>query len=66
VQDDGFERQKMGGQPIVNVYLNSHLKHFRFYFMAKHVAGGSNAFYAPYYGMNPLTICFGLSWNFIN
>ena len=54
------------GQPIVNVYLNSHLKHFRFYFMAQHVTGGTNAFYAPYYGMNPLTICFGLSWNFIN
>ena len=66
VQDANFERQKMGGQPIVNVYLNSHLKHFRFYFMAQHVSGGTNAFYAPYYGMNPLTICFGLSWNFIN
>jgi len=66
VQDANLERQKMGGQPIVNVYLNSHLKHFRFYFMAQHVTGGTNAFYAPYYGMNPLTICFGLSWNFIN
>jgi hypothetical protein len=66
IQDTNLERQKMGGQPIVNVYLNSHLKHFRFYFMAQHVSGGTNAFYAPYYGMNPLTICFGLSWNFIN
>jgi hypothetical protein len=66
VQDVNLERQKMGGQPIVNVYLNSHLKHFRFYFMAKNVSGGKNAFYAPYYGMNPLTICFGLSWNFFN
>jgi len=66
VQDASMERQKMGGQPMVNVYLNSHLKHFRFYFMAQHVTGGTNAFYAPYYGMNPLTICFGLSWNFIN
>lgn len=66
VQDASLERQKMGGQPIVNVYLNSHLKHFRFYFMAQHVTGGTNAFYAPYYGMNPLTICIGLSWNFIN
>lgn len=66
VQDTNFERQKMGGQPIVNVYLNSHLKHFRFYFMAQHITGGSNAFYAPYYGMNPLTMCLGLSWNFFN
>ncbi|MCR5534731.1 MAG: putative porin [Bacteroidaceae bacterium] len=66
VQDASLERQKMGGQPIVNVYLNSHLKHFRFYFMAQHVTGGTNTFYAPYYGMNPLTICIGLSWNFIN
>lgn len=66
VQDANLERQKMGGQPIVNVYLNAHLKHFRFYFMTQHVTGGTNAFYAPYYGMNPLTICFGLSWNFIN
>ena len=66
IQDANLERQKMGGQPIVNVYLNSHLKHFRFYFMAKFISGGTNAFYAPYYGMNPLNICFGLSWNFIN
>ena len=66
VQDANLERQKMGGQPIVNVYLNSHLKHFRFYFMAKYISSGTNAFYAPYYGMNPLNICFGLSWNFIN
>ena len=66
VQDANLERQKMGGQPIVNVYLNSHLKHFRFYFMAKYISSGTNAVYAPYYGMNPLNICFGLSWNFIN
>ena len=66
VQDANLERQKVGGKPIVDVYLNSHLKHFRFYFMARHVAGGANSFYAPYYGTNPLNICFGLSWNFIN
>lgn len=66
VQDDSYERKEIGGKPIVNVYLNSHLKHFRFYFMAKHVAGGASTFLAPYYGTNPLTICFGLSWNFIN
>jgi len=66
VQDASLERQKMGGQPIINVYLNSHLKHFRFYFMAQRVSGGTNTFYAPYYGMNPLTMCFGISWNFIN
>ncbi|MBO7068829.1 MAG: putative porin [Bacteroidaceae bacterium] len=66
VQDANLERQKMGSQPIINVYLNTHLKHFRFYFMAQRVTGGKNAFYAPYYGMNPLTMCIGLSWNFIN
>lgn len=66
VQDASLERQKMGAQPIINAYINTHLKHFRFYFMAQHVSGGKNAFYVPYYGMNPLTICLGLSWNFIN
>lgn len=66
IQDANFERQKMGNHPIINPYLNAHLKHFRFYFMAKNVYSGPNAFYAPYYGMNPLTICFGLSWNFFN
>ena len=66
VQDTGFEREKMGGIPIIHAYVNTHLKHCRIYFVVQRVSGGSNAFYAPHYGMNPLTINFGLSWNFFN
>lgn len=67
VQDPDCPRVKMGGYPIVNVYANFHLKHARFYVNVAHVnAGSGNMFLAPHYPINPLTVNFGLSWNFFN
>ncbi|MCM1109426.1 MAG: putative porin [Clostridium sp.] len=64
---DVQDRVKIGNYPICNVYLNFHLKHCRFYAAVNHVnAGTGNAFWAPHYPINPLTIHFGLSWNFFN
>lgn len=58
---------KIGNYPICNVYANMHLKHCRFYVSVNHVnAATGNAFLAPHYPINPLTIHFGLSWNFFN
>lgn len=67
VQDTNFERVNIGGYPIVGVYANMHLKHCRLYVSARHVnAGSGHSFLVPHYPINPLTIHFGLSWNFFN
>lgn len=67
VQDTNFERVNTGGYPIVGVYANMHLKHCRLYVSARHVnAGSGHSFLVPHYPINPLTIHFGLSWNFFN
>lgn len=66
VQDESLMRRKMGAEPVIHGYVNAHLKHCRLYFVVQRVTSGTNAFYVPYYGMNPLTINFGLSWNFFN
>lgn len=58
----------IGNYPICNAYINLHLKHFRFYVMGSHLNASmnGNAFWAPHYPINPMTIRFGLSWNFFN
>ena len=67
VQDANFERVKIGGYPIVGAYANMHLKHCRLYVSVRHVnAGSGHSFLVPHYPINPLTIHFGLSWNFFN
>lgn len=67
VQDTNFERVNIGGYPIVGVYANMHLKHCRLYVSARHVnAGSGHSFLVPHYPINPMTIHFGLSWNFFN
>ena len=67
VQDASHTRIKNGNYPIVNVYANLHLKHCRIYVNVAHVnAGAGNMFLAPHMPMNPMTINFGLSWNFFN
>lgn len=67
VQDTAHPRVKLGNYPIVNVYANLHLKHCRLYVCARHVnSGNGRRFWAPHYAMDPLTINFGLSWNFFN
>lgn len=67
IQDSNNERVEIGSYPIVNVYCNLHIKRFRFYVNATHVnAGHGRMYYAPHMPMNPLSINFGLSWNFAN
>lgn len=67
IQDAKYPRMSIGGYPIINAYANLHLKHFRFYVNVAHVnAGSGNMFYVPHMPMNPMTINFGLSWNFFN
>ncbi|MBR2459174.1 MAG: putative porin [Bacteroidaceae bacterium] len=67
VQDANHARITIGKYPIVNVYGNLHLKHCRIYVNVAHVnAGSGNMFLAPHMPMNPMTINFGLSWNFFN
>ena len=63
------ERIEIGNYPIVNAYVNLHLKHTRIYAMMYHVSEGmgkSNYFLAPHYPINPMWFKFGLSWNFFN
>ncbi len=67
VQDANFERVKIGSYPIVGAYANLHLKYCRIYVSARHVnAGNGHSFLVPHYPINPLTINFGISWNFFN
>lgn len=67
VQDANTPRVKIGNYPIINAYVNLHLKHCRMYITANHVnAGTGNMFLAPHYPINPMTIHWGVSWNFFN
>ncbi|MBR5466837.1 MAG: putative porin [Bacteroidaceae bacterium] len=67
IQDTNHKRMSIGNYPIINAYANFHLKHCRIYVNASHVnAGSGNMFLAPHMPMNPMSINFGLSWNFFN
>ncbi len=67
VQDDSHEMEKIGNYPIINAYANLHIKHCRLYVKVNHVNAGTGRYYlAPHYALNPLTIHFGISWNFFN
>ncbi len=67
VQDASNPRIKVGNYPVLSAYVNLHLKHCRVYGAVQHFnAGSGNMFWAPHYAMDPLTIHFGVSWNFFN
>lgn len=67
VQDTSNPRVKIGNYPIINAYANLHIKHCRIYISVNHVnAGSGNMFLAPHYPINPMTIHWGVSWNFFN
>ncbi len=67
IQDTSNPRVKIGNYPIVNAYINMHLKHCRIYLSMNHVnAGSGHSFMAPHYAINPRTFHFGVSWNFFN
>ncbi len=59
----------IGGYPIVNAYVNMHLKRTRIFVMMSHLnegSGSSNYFLAPHYPINPKIFKIGLSWNFFD
>lgn len=67
IQDTDQPHVKIGNYPIVNVYANMHIKRCRIYASVNHAnAGSGRMFLAPHYSLNPLTIHFGVSWNFFN
>lgn len=67
VQDASNPRIKIGNYPVINAYANLHIKHCRIYVSVNHVnAGTGNMFYTPHYPINPMTIHWGVSWNFFN
>lgn len=67
VQDANYGRVKVGNYPIINCYVNLHIKHCRLYLAMDHVnASSGHAFWAPHYPVNPRTFHFGVSWNFFN
>ena len=66
---DAAHRVAIGNYPIVNAYVNFHLKRTRFYIMATHLnysAGAGNPFLVPHYPLNRMVVRIGLSWNFVN
>lgn len=67
LQDASQPRVKCGNYPIINAYVNLHIKHCRIYFAVNHVnAGHGRYFLTPHHPIDPLNIHFGLSWNFFD
>lgn len=63
-EDDQVE---IGGYPIVNAYLNLHLKRTRIFVMMYHVnagMGNKRSFLVPHYPINSRLLKIGISWNF--
>lgn len=62
------QERKVGDYPMVDLFLNMHLKRARIYVKVDHINEGyptnRNYFNTIYYPMNPRTVRFGVSWNF--
>lgn len=57
----------VGNYPLMNAYVNLHLKQFRVYLMCYNLSGAfmePTYFAVPNYPLNPIMFKFGLSWNF--
>lgn len=57
----------VGNYPLMNAYINVHLKQFRVYLMCYNLSAAfmEPTYYAvPNYPLNPIMFKFGLSWNF--
>lgn len=66
---EGDNRIELGNYPLINAYVNFHLKHTRFFVLMSHLNAGSgkaNYFFAPHYPLNQKILRFGVSWNFFN
>ncbi len=62
-------RYKLGGYPMINGYINIHLKRTRFFVMMYNILQGEGEksyIYAPHYPLNPRLLKFGLSWYFFD
>ena len=67
VQDASQERVKIGHYPILDGYVNLSIKRLRAYLSVTHFNQGTGKyFWAPHYPIDPMSIHFGLSWNFYN
>ncbi len=63
------DQVKIGNYPVMNVYLNFHLKQVRFfvkYFHFNSLFMDGNYFSMPNYPINPAAFRVGISWNFYN
>lgn len=62
-------KQKIGGYPVINAYLNFKLSRARFFVMMSHVncgSGNKEYFFTPNYPLNGRVFRFGISWDFAN
>ena len=62
-------RYKLGGYPMVNAYVNLHLKRTRIFVQMYNLLqkdGEKSYFYAPHYALNPRILKIGISWNFFD
>ncbi|HBJ77343.1 MAG TPA: hypothetical protein DDY68_06205 [Porphyromonadaceae bacterium] len=63
------DQVKVGNYPLIDIYLNVHLKYTRLFIMYYNAGAGivsRDYFVAPHYPMNPHGIRLGLSVNFYN
>ena len=62
-------RHKLGGFPLVNAYINMHLKRTRIFLQMYNLlqpTGDKSYFLATHYPLNPRILKIGLSWNFFD
>ena len=60
---------EIGNYPLINVYLNAHLKYTKIFIMGYNIGSllfQTNYFTLAHYPLNPFYLRFGLSWNFYN
>lgn len=61
------DKMKTGNYPVMNVYINAHLKRTRFFIQYYHINQlfmKGDYYSMPYYPINPATLKMGLTWNF--
>ena len=66
---DPNTKVKLGGYPMVNAYLNMHLKRTRIFVQMYNLLqkdGNNSYIYVPHYPLNPRILKIGISWNFFD
>ena len=62
-------RYKLGAYPMINGYINLHLKRTRIFVQMYNLlqrGGDKSYFYIPHYPLNPRILKVGISWNFFD